>query len=297
LSVPKRGPIGWGDAIIAANELGLQSSTELASLVELLGLPLLEIEPDHDVAQPDERTSPSPRATATSDWTLSTSAEAGIAATEDRRTVVDELLAQPFDVWFEDAAPLDPPPAMDPAVPYQPPIRETEIRAAIAALVQRTRPSKRIDIFAAVELIAEQRPLDSIPRLEERSTQRGAIVVADVGSSMTPYVADVDRFVAEVEHVVGSPNVTVFSWDGDTELEMQSDTPVLVISTLGAVGTFGSAAREQADWVAFADFVASAGADVVALVPHQKSDWPEALNSAMHIVAWDDLSLVGRGRG
>lgn len=293
----KRGPVGWGDAIIAANELGLQSSTELANLVELLGLPLLEIEPDQDVPHADERTSPPPPATATSDWTLSTSTEAGVAITEDRRTVVDELPAQPFDVWFEDAAPLDPPPAMDPAVPYQPPIRETQIRAAIAALVQRARRSSRIDIRAAVELIAEQRPLDSIPRLEERTSQRGAVVVADIGPTMGPYLGDVDRFVAEVEHVVGTPNVSVAWWDGKGELKIPSDTPVLVISTLGAVRAFGSSSRNQADWSAFADLAISADADVVALVPHQKPDWPEHLTRAMRIVAWDDLSLVGRGRG
>lgn len=298
-------PIGWGDAITAANELGLQSITELTDLVKLLGLPILEVEPDQGDAYSDEHTSAPPSATAAGDWTVSFSAEADVAGTQDRRTIVDELPAQPFDVWFEDAAPLDLPPAMDPAVPYQPPISETQMRAAIAALVQRARRSKRIDIAAAVELIAEQRPLDSIPRLEEHSTQRGAIVVADVGPSMTPYLADVDRFVAEVEHVVGSPNVIVAWWDGnvlersfgDAELAAQSETPVLIISALGAVRAFGSSAGDRADWIAFADLALSAEADVVALVPHQMSDWPDTLTRAMRIVAWDDLSLVGRGRG
>lgn len=293
----QRGAIGLGDAITAANELGVQSSTELANLVELLGLTLHQTEPDEEVAQSRGIPSARPSSTAAGDWTFPSSVEAPVEAVPDRRTIVDELPAQPFDVWFEDAAPLDPPPAMDPAVPYQPPISETQMRAAIAALVQRARRSKRIDIAAAVELIAEQRPLDSIPRLEEHSTQRGAIVVADVGPSMAPYLADVDRFVAEVEHVVGSPNVTVAWWDGDSELEMLSDTPVLVISTLGAVRGLGSSAQERADWTAFADLALSAGADVVALVPHQKPDWPEHLTRAMRIVAWDDLSLVGRGRG
>jgi hypothetical protein len=294
--VPQRGPIGWGDAITAANEIGLRSSDELANLVELLGLSLLEFEPDQEDVHPDQHIS-APPATASADWTVSTRADADVEPTQDRRTIVNELPAQPFDVWFEEAAPLDPPPAMDPPLPHQPPIFEAQMRAAVAALVQRARRSSRIDIAAAVELIAEQQPLDSLPRLEERTTQRGAIVVADIGPTMGPYLGDVDRFVAEVEHVVGSPNVAVAWWDRPGELEMQSDTPVLVISTLGAVRVFGSSAHEQADWRAFADLAVSAEADVVALAPHRKSDWPETLTRAMRIVAWDDLSLVGRGRG
>jgi hypothetical protein len=295
--VSHRGPIGWGDAITAANELGLQSSTELADLVELLGLPLLEAETDQVTAAHDLRTGAPLSATATGDWTFTSSAGADVVAMQDRRTIVKELPAQPFDVWFEEAAPLDPPPAMDPPVPYQPPIFETQMRAAIAALVQRVRRSTRIDVAAAVNLIAEQRTLDSIPRLEERTTQRGASVIADVGPSMAPYLSDVDRFVTEVMHVVGSPNVEVIWWDGEGELEMQPDTPVLVISTLGAARGSASSAHDQAAWRAFADLAVNTEADVVALVPHQKSDWPESITQAMRIVAWDDLSLVGRGRG
>ncbi len=121
--------------------------------------------------------------------------------------------------------------------------------------------------------------------------------MADIGPSMAPYLGDVDRFVAEVMHVVGSPNVTVTWWDGRSELEIHSETPILVISTLGAVQGFGSSAHDHADWHAFADLAVSTEADVVALVPHQKSDWPDTLTKAMRIVAWDDLSLVGRGRG
>jgi hypothetical protein len=208
------------------------------------------------------------------------------------------------DAWVSEAVPLPPPSNVERAVRYKPPIVETQLRAAVATLVQRQRRSNRVDVPAAVELIAQQRPLGSVPRLNESTTARGAVVVADVGRTMMPYLDDVDRFVAELQHVVGSPNATVAWWDGKEyyvgdcgrAVPMPSDTPIVVISTLGAVRPSG-AASDRAHWLEFADSAERAGADVVALVPHRLPQWPAGIAGAMRIVAWDDLPLVGRGRG
>lgn len=305
MTVSLRAAIGWADAIIAANELGLHSNSELNTLVELLGLSGVKVDDaEHGTESVEDVFEPSPAA-ADAEWTISGAASAELEIPQDRRTIVEALPAQPVDPFIEVAAPLQAPPTTDPPVPYQPPIVETRMRAAISALVQRVRRSRRIDIDRAVTLVAEQRPLGSVPRLAERTTQRGAVVVADVGPSMTPYLADVERFIDEVEHVVGSPNVTITSWDGDAvelrdgtrQLPMPPETPILIVSTLGAVRSPGASSTETSKWLAFADLASSVGADVVALVPHRLPAWPDALTHAMRIVAWDDLSLAGRGRG
>jgi hypothetical protein len=295
----RRSPIGWADAITAAKELGLQTQAELSELVTLLGLTAADVRTFEDEQAPESPASAEYAVKSGDDWTTSHPIVPEVESAPDRRTVVDRLAAQSVDTWTGDANPLEPPPAKDPAVTYEPPIDETQLRAAVAALVQRVRRSNRIDVVAVVDLVAQQHPIDPVPRLNERTTQRGAVVIADIGPSMSPYRADVDRFVAEVKHVVGTPNVTVAWWHGDVEHELPvpPETPVLVISTLGAVRTFDASSSEKAYWLEFADLADTAGADVVALVPHRLAKWPKSIAEAMHIVAWDDLALAGRGRG
>jgi hypothetical protein len=300
-----RGAIGWADAIIAAKELGLRTNADLTALVKLLGLTLAGVGASADEPTPETAVPAIPSSQSGDDWTTTHPIQPDVETAPDRRTVVDVLERRAVEPWAGDADPLDPPPIRDPAVMYEPPILETQLRAAVAALVQRVRRSVHIDVPAAVELVARQRPLEPVPRLDELTTRRGAIVVADVGPSMSPYLADVDRFVAEVAHVVGSPNMTVVWWDGeeftptraDNELFVRPGVPTVVISTLGAVESVGARLSQRAHWLKFADTAQSVEADLVALVPHRLQSWPQAIARTMHIVAWDDLPLVGRGRG
>jgi hypothetical protein len=298
-----RGPIGWGDSIIAAKELGLQHSSDIAGLVDLLGLTVEA----REAAKPTEAPVPPPAAPVvplTADWTSAPPTTDEFEVAEDRRTLVEELDERPFEVSLGDAEPLaeQSEPWCD--VRYVAPIVENQLRAAIAALAQRRRGSNRIDLSEAVETIAEQRPLDRLPFLDEPTTRMGITVVADASPAMMPYLADVDRFVAEFEHVVGSPNVTVAWLDeegvetdtGATELVFEPNRPVVVVSTLGATQPPGGFS-ERMRWLTFAERVEDAEADVVALVPHHLPAWPDSIARAMRIVPWDDLPRVGRGRG
>jgi hypothetical protein len=190
-----------------------------------------------------------------------------------------------------------------PSIGYEPPVPDRLLRASMSMLVRRKRSSDEIALDQLIDLVAEQRPLLDLPRVQEPSTRHGVTVIADVGESMLPFLADVGRFVAEIEQVVGSPNAAV-RWIDDetpladgTELEpiLRADRPVLIISTLGAVRAPGSAPDSVLRWLDFAEHAKAADADVVGLVPHRLRAWPGSITEAIGIVAWDDLPQVGRG--
>jgi len=299
-----RGPISWGDAVTAAAVLGIASSEDFEFLVDLLGLTFAAVRNE----EPWDSTShegrpPGPIGASGRGWTTPPPSRDELAVPQDRRTVVIELESQPFDVAVDLAEPLDSPPPGMPPIPYEPPVPDRLLRASMSMLVRRLRSSDELAVDEVIDLVAEQRPLVDLPRLDERTTQRGVTVVADVGHSMLPFLADVDRLVAEILHVVGSPNAEVWWVDDDTPLAewaeaepiLGNSRPVLVISTLGAVRAPGSPPESCLRWLGFADHADGADADVVGLVPHRLRAWPRPIARAINLVAWDDLPQVGRG--
>jgi hypothetical protein len=299
---PARGPLSWGDAITAVKELGIQDTSVLLELIELLGLTIDIAEVAESPETAETTLPPAADVSAPAEWQLPPLSPAQLEVAADLRTHVEELEAQPFDMLVDNAEPLVGP-LTPTTIAYEPPIVETQLRAAIAALIKSKRRSNRIDMAKVVELIADQKPLTHLPFVDELTTRMGAIVVADAGQAMMPYLADVERFVTEVEHVVGSPNVAVV-WADDDDAQppgvpagfgFETDRPVLVISTLGAVRIPGSTSSMRIRWLAFAESVEEAGANVVAIVPHRIVAWPDPIARAMRIVGWDDLAKVGRG--
>jgi hypothetical protein len=303
-----RGPIGWADAITAACVLGLSSPAELESLVDMLGLTVAAGQGEQIWESP-RRHSPAPEPAGPPAERLTSplprGAEVG-AIPRDRRTDVTELDAQPLSVDLEPTEPLDSPPAVMPSIPYQPPVPEPMLRASLLALLRRHRRSDDLDLAEIISRVAEQRPLTDLPRLDETTTQWGVTVIADAGRSMLPYLADLECFTAEIEHVVGSPNADIRWVDDHTAHPGSLGTPrasltpgrsVLVISTLGAVQAPSSHPQVRLRWLDFADHAARVGADVIALVPHRLTSWPRQITDAITRVVWEDLPLVGRGHG
>ncbi|MFL6139392.1 MAG: hypothetical protein ACJ74O_16530 [Frankiaceae bacterium] len=302
-----RGPIGWGDAIEAAAVLSLEIPRQLGLLVDLLGLSvappeLLPPVPATDVtgAAPDL----APEA-ASPDWEGTHTEYDDLPALDDRRTIVEELPPEPFRIPGEAELALDRSAPGPSPVPYEPPIPASLLRAAIAMLVRRARTSDVVDLDRAVELIADQRPLVALPRLAEPSTDRGAVVVADVGSSMLPYLEDVLRLVAQVTEVVGLPQVRIVwaddrkpsSFLADVEGSLQGEQPVLIVSALGAVQAPDAPLDARDAWMDLLRNAERLGADVVALVPHARSAFPAGLGEVVRLVPWDDLADIGRGHG
>jgi hypothetical protein len=299
---PPRGPIGWGDALTAAHQLGLAATGQLYALVDLLGLSAAEEEAPPVVIAPVSGRRADSSAAASTPRTTSPLKDDELRILRDQRTVAEELQDEPVELVAFEEPPLEPAEESQPSVPYEPPIPANQLRAALTMLVRRARISDTIDVEAAIALFAEQRPFVELPRLIEQSTAHGATVVADVGPGMLPYLEDVARLVAEIGQIVGEPQLTVqwveeIALDDTHVLLAEPGRPVVVVSTLGAVRppTELPGARER--WFAFADTAWEAGADVVALVPHRGHRWPRHLDRAMRFVAWDDLTDVGRGHG
>jgi hypothetical protein len=300
---PARGPIGWGDALTAAHQLGLVATGQLDDLVDLLGLSAPELERSPVVADSAPPRWVGEHAATSVPRTASSLRDDELRVLRDHRTVVEELEDQPVElVELEEEPPLEPTAAGRSSVPYEPPIPANQLRAALTMLVRRTRRSDDVDVEATIKLFAEQRPFVELPRQIEQSTVQGATVVADIGPSMLPYLDDVVRLVAEIGQIVGESQLIVL-WVEDAVprydhvLLVEPGRPVVVLSTLGAVQPPSALPGALERWSAFADMAWEAGADVVALVPHRGRRWPRHLDRAMRFVAWDDLAEVGRGHG
>lgn len=295
-----RGDVGWGDALRAAGSLGLTTPEELDWLVEFLHL-RASAEPEPEATYDDEETQGATSQRGRSDVWIEPAQVGDEEESVPRATVVEPLDALPVDFTPELGEPLETVAASNPVVAYEPPVDAVLLRSALVLLVQRTRESAEVDLDAAAAAIAEQRPMSSLPTRTEPTTHRGVTVLADVGGSMLPYRGDRERFVAELVDSVGGPNVEVHLVP-DTRSAALAELlvpgrPTLLISTLGAVEAPASPPSARWRWVELAEAAADQSADVVALVPHRLKAWPSAIAEAFKLVAWDDLDLVGRGRG
>lgn len=300
-----RGPVGWADALTAAARLGLTTQEQFSALAAVLDLAAPEPGPRTPVIGPSPAgpAIPSPAVPALP-WASQPAADDELLAVPDRRTIIDALPDDPVELIQEDQQepPVLPSGAGRPAVPYVPPVPAPQLRAAVTMLIRRPRLADDLDVEAAIALIAEQHPLNRLPRLLEHSTVRGATVLADTGPSMLPYLDDVARLVAECRHAVGSSRLSVIRVeDGagpDGEVPpAPAGQPVLIVSTVGATTPPGADPGTAARWHVFAAAASQAGADVTALVPHRHHHWPAGLRRAMRFVAWDDLAEAGRGHG
>jgi len=301
------GPIGWGDALTAAIRLGLSSGEQLGQLVELLGLtapspPAAPREEPALLAGPGA--GPAPPEPSRTETMHSSAPDLDGAPAPDRRTVIEELDPEPFDVPIGSEEPLDPPHAGLGAVPYEPPVEAPLLRAAISMLVRRARPSDEVDLELIIDLVAEQRPMVTLPRTVDLSTAHGVTVIADVSAAMLPYLDDVATLVAEVEHVVGASQVDV-EWASDRPpstmakwpLSRDGGRPVLVVSVLGAARPPAATTGSPSQWQQFLSAAQSVGSDVTLLVPHREQQILAKLRKAARTVSWDSLADIGRGRG
>lgn len=300
-----RGPVGWADALTAAARLGLTTREQFSALAALLDLTAPEPGPRTPVTAPGP---PGPAIPAPAvpelPWASQPADGDELLPVPDRRTVVDVLPDEPVELIQEDQQepPVLPSGAGRPAVPYVPPVPAPQLRAAVTMLIRRPRLADDLDAEAAITLIAEQHPLDELPRLLEHSTAGGATVLADTGPSMLPYLDDVARLVAECQHAVGASRLDVIRVEDGAGPEgdvpaIPAGRPVLIVSTVGATTPPGADPGTAARWHAFAAAATEAGADVTALVPHRGHRWPAGLRRAMRFVAWDDLAEAGRGHG
>ena len=284
------------DALTAARLLHLEAEPDLVVLMELLGL-----------CRDDQPTVPPPRRRPTPDYPepptqvgQRTQDETGVPATiapTGIRTVAEPLPPEPVaPIDYSTADPLDPGPPGSGSVAYEPIVPLHQLPAAITMIIRRPRRSIEVDIEAAVELVAEQRPLEQLPRLVEHTLDRGVTIVADVGPEMLPYLEDVAHLADATQRVAGVPETRIV-WveDSDEVPVLDPDRPVMIISTLGVARAPASPPGLAARWREWARAMSEVEADLIALVPHRRRRWSEDA-ATVRFVAWDDLAEVGRGR-
>ncbi len=186
-----RGQIGMAEALTVARTLHLEADDDLAMVLELLGL-----------RRRTEDTPISPRATtagcrgAESD----PGSAAPDSATDSNSQPIKSGCARSSSRCLRIRSlrsPSSRPSHSSPAPPgggtcrYEPIVPLHQLRAAMTMIIRRPRRSVQPDIEAAIELIAEQRPLDQLPRLIEQTVDGGVTIIADVGPDMLPYLQDV----------------------------------------------------------------------------------------------------------
>jgi hypothetical protein len=280
------------EALIAARVLDFTTERDLVVLMELLGL-ALEPEPIPAEARPGKkprRRRPTGPVIPGAGDTTASPVDAAM------RTIAEPLPSEPVaPIEYVSAEPLAPGPAGSGGIPYVPIVPLHQLRAAMTMIIRRPRRSILVDIEAAVELIAEKRPVEQLPRLTEQTLDGGVTIIADVGPEMLPYLDDVDHLVESAQHVAGEPEARVCWIEDSADLSpLGTEHPVMIISTLGAARAPASPPGSAARWQELARTMINDEIDVTAVVPHRRrwTDHP----AEVRFVVWDDLSEVGRGR-
>lgn len=166
------------------------------------------------------------------------------------------------------------------------------LTAAVATDAGDGRP----DVDALVELVAQRRFEQAVPRVVRASLFRGVQLLLDRSPAMAPFARDVTELARTVRSTVGH-NVEEISLPGRPEdwLRPGEDryspphpgTPVLAISDLG-IGRPPGHLRPEAHtvWLPLADLLLRRGSQLVALVPYPRSRWP-ALGDRVRMIPWD----------
>jgi hypothetical protein len=153
-----------------------------------------------------------------------------------------------------------------------------------------------LDVDALVELAAQRRFEEAIPRVVRASLFRGVQLLLDRSPAMTPFARDVTELARTIRSVIGH-NVEEFSFSGHplhqalpgTALYAppRPGTPVLALTDLG-IGQAPGYLRPDADttWPSLAELLLRRGSELVALVPYPRSRWP-ALGGYVHMIPWD----------
>lgn len=211
--------------------------------------------------------------------------------------MAEPLPAEPVGpIAYAHAEPLAPGPPGSGTVAYEPIVPLHQIRPALAMIIRRLRRSVEVDVETAVEVMAEQRPLDNLPRLLEHTLDRGITIIADVGPEMLPYLEDVEHLIGATQLVAGAlATRVVWVEDSDDVPALDTDRPIMIISTLGAARAPMSPPGTAVRWREWARAMTEAEADLTALVPYRRLRWSDD-DISVRFVAWDDLAEVGRGR-
>jgi hypothetical protein len=183
-------------------------------------------------------------------------------------------------------------------------------RALLTALAIALAETGELDEERAIAKIARGEPLIEIPLRYCPTSRFGVQLLIDRGQRMQPFREDQQRLRIDLHGIIGAHRVEVLQFSGFPDSagvgsprtwrpfeSPSAGTVVLILSDLdlGWLGDSGNS-RDIDAWVAWARRVKSSGARPVALVPHGRDHWPEALQKHMILVHWDRSATVGTVR-
>lgn len=308
----RRGDISLGDVVTTAARLGITDQADLATICQILDLPVpgIPVTPPHEPpAAPFPPSQGAPVTMSSAQAAPPTHAE--ITGTPVAARLYRDDRTEEAPAWLEAVQALSPAGSGSFGVPPEPPLPAVQARSSIATLASTWRPGRSLDVTTLVNRSARMQPPTASFLLELRTAPFVQLLV-DQGEGMEPYASDLDFLAAQFMHVAGHDRVERRTFVGTPRrgldpnpltgetAEWKRPAPkslVLVLTDLGIGGPRASRDRARAgEWRAVAAVVASAQADLKVLTPFPPSRMPAGLAESMRIISWDSLAHLVRLR-
>jgi hypothetical protein len=211
--------------------------------------------------------------------------------------------------WEIPSLPLPQPEHIKYRPPYEALLAPRSASANIAALVSQTVDDGDVDLEALVNAIAENRPVDRLPRHTIRTTRYGVELLIDVGDGMRPFQLDQQHLVERVLRLVGTGSTVVRyfadaplrgagtgpSWKWQPYVPRQHGARLIVVSDFGIGGPALHHTRaEIGEWQEFVSRVRSDGCRPVGLVPYPPRRWPAQIRTLLPLITWDRTTTTAR---
>jgi hypothetical protein len=306
-TVPRPPPeVGPADLTRAVQSLNPDTSG-LAAIAKLLGLttvtpaiPVLAATVEPSLTEP---ATPSPLSRPAHDGRASVPAAVASDAPALQTTVtpLPGAMLPPTPPAARTLAQLLPPSLPPP--PIQGLFTSARRRALLGRIGATQRPEGDVDVEAAVTQLAHGEPLLEVPRHRIPTTKAGLHLLLDVGITMDPYRADIERLPAELTRVVG-PDGLELRWFEESPLAQKgvllperlepepyrlpaAGTPVLAVTVFGARGLMPPRPRVLHEWRQFTEAASRARTPLVVLTPLAPRRQPAGLPPNLAIVTWD----------
>jgi hypothetical protein len=151
------------------------------------------------------------------------------------------------------------------------------------------------DVDALVELVAQRRFEQAVPRIVRASLFRGVQLLLDRSPAMTPFARDVTE-LAQLARLIIGLDVEEISFadhpgdqlprDGTRYAPPRPGTPVLALSDLGISQPPGHLRPDARDvWPPLAEMLRRRGSELVVFVPYPRSRWP--VLPGVQMIPWD----------
>jgi len=210
--------------------------------------------------------------------------------------------------WDVAALPLPGPENVTPVLPYESLFAPRSTAAILQSLVSRIVEGGDIDTDTLIEIIADGRPIDRLPRRQTRTLRFGVELLVDLSEGMQPFRRDQVEIVESVRRLAGREQTKVayfadaplrgagsgVAWTWEAYRPPNPKTRLIVLSDLGIGGPpLSPRTALPEEWLQFVEQVQQHDCDVIAVVPYPRHRWPAAISSVLPILQWDRVTTTG----